>query len=484
MTINNNIISSEQLHPELKIYQRDGDSNNFIMYNRSDVVESVHHWKNILGEKANIQLGDKVGAGIPILDIKYISLLYAISELGGINLILDKVEVGSTQLPRCRVLAPFDLYVQGENADQATINLGDQYSRQKLYSNIWLDYVSNQPHIFSNQIIPGIDDLFMMTPSSGSSGTPKVISYTHQWISLLGNYCAKVLDYQNTNRVLHLTNLHHGGSSGVFFFPTLRYCQDHYFEHGLNASLDKQKEIVKLIVEKQINKVLFPNSLLLDQILKSMPAIDHDCCFYSLQANYKSWIQESRRTGIKLVSIFGASETLGPIFINTIDPQTPDDHDILNYGKPLPGFYSVEIKNHQLQVSDITGNINLLNDKFSIDYDGNYHYKSRSDLIRINEVTLEFSDLHNIVLKHFDDMSAALLPDTVTNKIYLLLSSQLESDSATVEKIAAVAADLKNINPVLRIDYIDFVDINSMLTGIKIDRNFATDHFRKKFNLI
>lgn len=484
MTINNNIISSNNLHPELKIYQRDGDSSNFIMYNRHDVVESVRHWKNILGDKSNIRPGDKIGAGIELLDVKYVSLLYAVSELGGINLVLDKVEVGSNHLPRCRVLAPFDLYVQDDNVGQATRNIGEQYSRQTLYSSIWFDYVSDRPHIFSNQMIPTDNDLFMLTPTSGSSGTPKVIGYTHQWVSKLGDYCAKVLDYQNTNRVLHLTNLHHGGSSCVFFFPTLQYCQDHYFEHGLNASSDKQKEIVELIVGKQINKVLFPNSLLLDQILKSMPAINHDCCFYSLQANHKSWIQESRRTGIKLVSIFGSTETLGPIFINTIDSNSSDDHQVLNYGKPLTEFFSVESKDRQLYVTDITGRSNIINDVFLVDDNGNYHYKSRSDLIRINEVTLEFSDLHNIVLKHFDDMSAVLLPDTVTNKIYLLLSSQLESDSATVEKIAAVGVDLKNINPVLSIDYIDFVDINSMMSGIKIDRNFATDYFRKKFNLI
>jgi acyl-coenzyme A synthetase/AMP-(fatty) acid ligase len=149
----------------------------------------------------------------------------------------------------------------------------------------------------------------------------------------------------------------------------------------------------------------------------------------------------------------------------------------------LQGFYSVEIKHHQLQVADITGNINLLNDKFAIDSNGDYHYQSRSDLIRINEVTLEFADLHSIVIKHFNELSAALLADTVANKIYLLLASHLESADYTVEKISAVATDLKNINPVLNIDHIDFIEMNSMFSGIKIDRVAAIDHFRKKFNL-
>jgi acyl-coenzyme A synthetase/AMP-(fatty) acid ligase len=482
--MNSELICTAKLHKDLTIYQQSQNRKTFYAHSRDEFIGSVQHWKNILGEQANVRLGDKIGVGIELLNLRYASLLYAISELGGINLILDKVAVGSDRIPRCRVLAPFDLYVVSETADQSIINIGDWYSNKQLRADIWFDYTSTQPHVFSDQIVPLGSDLFMQTPSSGSVGTPKVIEYTHNWLSLLGDYCAKVLGYQSTDRILHLTNLHHGGSSGVFFFPTMQHCQHHYFDHGLDASVEKQKDIVNLIVEKQINKVLFPNSLLLDQVLKSMPTVDHDCCFYSLQANQKSWIQESHRTGINIVSIFGSSETLGPIFINTIDSNTPDIHNVLNYGKPLAGFYSVEVKHQHLQVLDITGKVNILNDKFNVDQQGNYYYNSRSDLIRINDVTLEFSDLHRITLTHFDDLSAALLADSTTNKIYLLLDNCLKSVDTTSEKISLIDSDLKTINSVLKIDHVDFIDIQSLLTGIKLDRAAAVAHFRKKFNLI
>lgn len=484
--MNSNLIDSTKLHPDLKVHQWSYDGKTEYTHTREDFVESVKHWKNILGEQGNVQLGHKVGSGIKILNLRYASLLYAISELGGINLVLDR-SAGSNQPPRCRVLAPFDLFIVNDvenQIDPSAVELINQYSLKKLRADIWFDYASTQSHKFAEQTVPSGDDLFMLTTSSGSTGTPKIIGYTHQWLSRLGEYCAQVLNYQSTDRVLHLTSLHHGGSAGVFFFPTMQHCQHHYFDYALNATEAKQKEIAKTIAEKRINKVVFPNSLSLDRVLSYMPAIDHDCCFYSLQANHRSWIQESRRTGIKIISIFGASETLGPIFINTIDPNTPDSHSVLNYGKPLPGFYSVEITNQQLQVSDITGKVNMLSDKFAVDHNGEYHYQSRSDLIRVNEVTLQFADLHNIVLKHFDDLSAALLADTTANKIYLLLASHLNSDSTTAEKIAAVDADLKTINPILKIDHVDFVEMTTLLAGIKLDRAAAINHFRKKFNLV
>jgi hypothetical protein len=266
----------------------------------------------------------------------------------------------------------------------------------------------------------------------------------------------------------------------------MRYCSEHYFEHGVNADITKQKEIAELIVKKQINKILFPNSMLLDQVLKMLSPVDHECCFYTLQANQKSWIAESQRTGVSIVSIFGASEMLGPIFINTITPNTTNDnHNVLNYGKPLSNFYSVEIINDdQFHITDITGRSNIINDRFTLDSQGNYHYSSRSDLIRINEVTFEFSELHHILVNTFSELTAALVADSTTNKIYLLISNQLQHLSSTAEKISQINHALNKINPALRIDYVDYVELSQFLTAIKLDRRAIINYFRIKFDLI
>jgi acyl-CoA synthetase (AMP-forming)/AMP-acid ligase II len=477
-----NLIDTSKLHPELIVYQKEQET--FKAFSRDEFINSVQHWKNILGESINFKPGSKVGIGIELLNIRYASLLYAVSELGGINLVLDKVPVGSDKLPRCRVLAPFDLYVFSETPDQRTKNIGLWYSKNQLSADVWYDYQTKQNNFYATQLVPAEDDLFMQSPSSGSTGTPKVIGYTHKWLTKLSHHCAQTLNFRSNDRVLHLTNLHHGGSSGVFFFPTMNFCREHYFDHGLDTSERRQKQIVNLIVQQQINKVMFPNSILLDQILKLMPPIEHDCCFYSLQANHKAWVAESRRTGIQIVSLFGASETLGPIFINKIDATTADNHNVLNYGKPLSSFYSVEIRGRRLQVTDITGLSNTLNDVFTVDQKGDHYYNSRSDLIRINEVILEFSDLQNILLANFDELSAALLADTTANKIYLLLSDSLKDSINTTNNIEKINQALAAINPVLKIDFIDYVNFEDYLTGIKLDRAASIDHFRKKFNLI
>lgn len=481
----NNIIDTQKINSELKIYQRCRDNpQEFDMYNLSEFVESVRHWKNILGEQSNICSGSKVGAGMELLDIRYASLLYAVSELGGINLVLDKVPVGSVKKPRCRVLAPFDLYIINSSAAQSVINVGNLYANNTISADIWFDYSSTQNHRYANLSIPDSNSIFMQSPTSGSTGEPKAISYTHGWVSALNEHCALTLNYKHTDRVLHLSNLHHGGTSCLFFFPTMRYCREHYFEHGLDANPTKQKEIAELIVKKQINKIMFPNSLLLDQVLKIMPTVDHECYFYSLQANHKSWVAESRRTGINIVSIFGSTETLGPVFINTIAPDTTDDHSVLNYGHPLSSFYSVEIRDQQLHVTDIVGRSNIINDQFTIDSQGNYHYNSRSDLIRINEVTFEFSELHQILVNTFSELTAALIADSTTNKIYLLVSSELQHLASTAEKITQIDHALNKVNPILKIDYVDYAELDQFLTAIKLDRLAIINYFRIKFGLI
>jgi hypothetical protein len=230
---------------------------------------------------------------------------------------------------------------------------------------------------------------------------------------------------------------------------------------------------------------MFPTSHLLDLVLKQLPTLDHECHFYTLQANLKSWIPEVKRTNVASVeSIFGASEMLGPIFLNTITPATTDSHDVLNYGKPLINFYSVKIQDQQLYVRDKTGRNSLLSDRFEIDSNGDYHYKSRSNLIRVNEVTFKFGDLEKILTENFDTLSAVLVADSVANKIYLLVDQSLQGTADIPTKLNNINLTLGNINKILKIDYVDYQPVEKFLSGIKINRSLIAEHFRKKFNLI
>jgi len=324
----------------------------------------------------------------------------------------------------------------------------------------------------------------MQCPSSGSTGDPKIIEYTHRWMKEIGQHCIDTFGWNADDRVLHLSNLHHGGSSGCFFFPTLKACREHYFDNGVSVNRAQILKIVDLIVSKKITRVMFPTAILLDGVLHEMPKIDHRCVFYSLQANHRSWIQYSRKTGVEIISLFGASEVLGPIFINRITPQTDDTHDVLNYGKPLSTFYKVLALPEQLSIQDRTGRSATVNDIFIVDDNGDYHYSSRSDLIRINEVIISYKDLEQALRQQFDHSVSAIVAYTTLNKIYLLLDISLIHLPDTQDKINFINQSLSELDPILKIDYIEFATVEDFISGIKVDRQAVIDYFRQKFYLV
>ncbi len=473
------------VHPEIELNFLDSSASNFKKSYINDFIASVQHWKNILAEKYQIGLGSKVGFGFSYLDLRYISLIFAVSELGGIVLILDKVSINSKVHPRCQAMAPWDLFIHCSDSPDI-LNLG-RYAKVSNNADDWFDYQSSANHRFSDIIAQDEQAIFMQAPTSGSTGAPKVIDYSNYWLQMLGEHCAKTFDYKPTDRILHLSNLHHGGSSGTFFFPTLKYCKQHFFINALEGidNTNLRQRVIDCIIQQQITRVMFPNSLLLDKILQEMPPLHHKCHFYTLQANHRSWINQARRVNLAgLHSIFGSTEMLGPIFLNTIDHNTHDDHDVLNYGKPLESFYQVQITDDGLHVRDITGRSAFLNDRFAKDDLGNYFFNDRSDLIRINEVFFTLYQLQHIINESgLDQTLCFLVCDSTTNKVYLLVDHTLQDLPTTQEAIARINASFAKINTNCGINYVDYQPIVNFISGIKISRESILAHFREKYQL-
>jgi acyl-coenzyme A synthetase/AMP-(fatty) acid ligase len=475
-------IGRGDLHPDLSLIFYDPAADSYVQVSETKMHDAIDRWRHLLVEQGGVTVGSRVGTGFLMTDLSYVSCVYALAELGAIVLILDKVPTGSAVKPRCRVLAPFDLYIRPSASPANVLAVGDWYARQQLDSGLWNSY---RPRTDSEPTAPVTNGelTFMQCTTSGSTGEPVPVEYGHAWFRAVGDHCIRTFGFQFDDRVLHLSNLHHGGSSGCFFFPAMRACRQHYFLYGLDVEPRWIDRIVELIAGRRINRVMFPKTAVLEAVLSRMPAIQHQCVFYTLQANQKNWIQESRRSGIEIVSLFGASEILGPIFINRITPQTSDDHKVLDYGRPLD-FYTVSVDLDQLHVMDRTYRTAVTNDIFTVDEQGHYHYGSRSDLIRINEVAFGYYQLTAILQQQFDPAKSALIADTTLNKIYLLLDHSAERMPDLYRRIQGIVDALAKIDPVLSLRCVDYVEFNHFVTGIKLNRELAITHFRQRFNLI
>lgn len=345
----------------------------------------------------------------------------------------------------------------------------------------WYDYVS--PTCEYSQINQAESKGFIMgCTSSGSTGTPKPIEYTHEFIYNLAKRAQRLFDLKSEDRVLHLSNLHHGGSSGFFFFPVLNACRHHFFEYGLNG--DNMDKIIDVVQKEKITKIIWPNNLVLEQFITECPPLDHDLDLYCLQANLKTWIPLVKRSNVRSVtSIFGAVEVLSPIFVNIITRDTPDDHDVLNYGKLLDDFFAVEItEDNKFKVTNRYRGTHILNDHFEQDADGNYHYVKRTDMMRINEVMLTFDQCESMSRKHFGINKGYVIPDTLTNKIYLLVDTEFEP--VINEKLELINQELAKIDPILKVDFVDCQPMIQFYDQIKFSYVWSKAHFREKHKLI
>lgn len=477
----NKVLSRHLIHPEIQWYQI--DNSNKLVLGRQEINEAIDFWKIILGE-SNFSTGKLLGPMLSLCDVNYLSLLFATLELGGALCVMDKPRtLDQIDSIRARVFAPIDIIVTGEDKDKYKIELAvaQTFSKKQLCSNLWFDYVAKEfsyKDIFVNDpMLPAL-----LGTSSGTTGVPKKIVYSHKFLLGTAERCIKKLKLEKEDRVLHLSNLHHGGSAGIFFFPSLMACRHHYFEYMTDA----MEKIIDTVLKEKITKIMFPNSLLLEEFLFNVPKVEHKLDLYTLQSKVKSWLPHVKRANINSIySVFGSTEVLGPVFENifTINDD-PGKFNILNYGKPLnDDFFQIEHNNDgRLSVTVQNNFTHVLNDQFNTDDNGNYIFSGRADIVRVNEVSLTMQKLDNITKKYFESTRAFLIPDATTNKLYLLCSPELDNADFD-QKRKLINQDLLQIDPILKVDFVSFDPISYFVYQIKFSYDIAKQHFQKKFNL-
>jgi hypothetical protein len=229
--------------------------------------------------------------------------------------------------------------------------------------------------------------------------------------------------------------------------------------------------------------MVIPNRVILEELLEALPKLDHQLDLIIVQANQKIWIQQIKDKNVNsIISGYGSTETLGPVLVNTITKECSDTFDVLNYNKPLDDFFKIKIDGSKLSIFNHLHNINAsLNDSFILDQQSNFVLSGRNDIFRVNDVVLPISELEKITTEILGK-NCFLVPDSVTNKLYLLCNSD---SVAVVEKnISSLRTKIRNMYHNTEIDYVEFIDIELFFDQIKFSYNSARDFFRKENNLL
>jgi len=462
---NTSVISREIVNKKIIFRTPNGQQHNFY-----DLCRNIDGYKNLLQKKYKVTKGQTVLNALVGFDAT--AFFIASCELGMIT-IISSVTLSSKKLyyerkgewldAKTSQVMPIDFYVTRNQLDLIDKELYDK-GKEKFYVDIsttvisgddinaWSDFSPNK----NLDVNP--DDIIMRCTSSGTTGIPKRIEHTHDFMYRLSVRNSKTFygDIVLTKKFMH------GSSFATFFLPTLvsenvenildsRYRKGQSFEGNgvpLRAKLGKR---FKLKMLKRVKHIQFPYTKDLESFLSEDISYP-DLTVYTLAAIRPEWVEYVGTKVKDIVSMYGMSETSGPVLVN----KASDINFAPNKFYPLDDFYKLDIKNGHLTINDFESS-----DRFT-KLESAFVFHGRDDIIRVNDVEVPLAKYNSYV------SDGTIVVDTLYNKIYLAMWG----DNIDINELQSKFDSHHTIDK--------FASLNKkmFMSGIKLDMLALREFFR------
>jgi len=469
--ITRKIINSDIIFKDVNshnLYQKDKS------YSFSDLNRQIDIIKNILQFKHNCVQGQTILIGITPRTLQ-VAAFFACAELGLIVVIADHSRndnwIDPKYVdPKTQSLLPIDYFLV--TSDEHPIPKYELFYKICNTTVVVKDLESLDDSV-NEYIGCKHDSILLKCTSSGTTGTAKLVTHTHEFLYALIH--RNKTSFYGSVCMAH--NLNHGSSPATYFLPSLCSKDTKVFVSYMITyitELNLSKDLLDMALHKfnqyQFDHLMIPYSYMIDNFLRlgSYPNLN----LYTLSTIKKDWLPYHLDGRVKnIISIFGSNETSGPTFINEI----ADIDFSENKYRIVDNFYDINLIDDQLlEVSmPIYGTKIVTNDVF--DKNGiNYFHKGRNDLYRVNG--------HEVNVKHYDKIvkdvfDGDIIIDTTKDKLYLAIWQDVEHLSDNVinitNKIKQDSWGLHTINKYKLLDRTKF------MTGVKLDMELLRDYFRK-----
>lgn len=447
---------------------------NGVTYDYTILCDLIDKWKYLLTVKLNATKGMTFGFTITKTDIRYFSLIFACAELG-LKIVVYQRPYKQSDIHNYKIKAfvPIDLMVYDDDVLNDVIDEFINTCSTTSFNISEIDLVDKPLDINYPTVFP--DDILLLTTSSGTTDTPKIISHSHRFFYQLCIRNCSVLDFNNNDNILHVRNLHHGSSVSVFFFPSVHACSNHFY---LNFQDEDMQSLSTSIENYDITKLLVPYNIIMSTFSKFL--IENNLHYpqltvFNLSYLEKEWITLCNNCHVlSIKSVFGSNETGGPIFlpeINKLSNTLTFDNSCV--GPILDDFYKPQIIDNSLHVYISCYNkwINL-EDSFSQSNE-DFFFLGKDRLIRVNDFEFKLSDISEIVHDTLPIDHVVVLDE---NKLYLAIFDdyKLSHDDLNMINLAIQhrVSPLVHITKYCNLNKLDFV------YGIKLDNWKIRKHFR------
>lgn len=446
-------------------------------YGYAELSKKIDMFKNLLVNHYNCQPGQRVIIGFQA-GIMQSALIFAAAELALKIVVVDyqRIDIDS----KIKLLMPIDyFFLDIKKTWIEKINVLDKISKHTIFvltnSTDWNDFgiytrdnngqlviLDIADYTPNNIFRVQADTVLMICTSSGTTGTPKVIEHTHNFIHDL-IHRNKSMFY---GKVGVNANLQHGSSFATYFLPSIISSSVEVIHSLIGGGLQKYNA-------QNLDHLLFAYTLDLEAYLNKSPKKQPQLNLYTLSYIKASWKKSLDQGEIKdIISIFGSNETSGPIFVNKLSDENFEE---TRYTK-IDNFYDINLLEDgslSITLPVYENKVINTNDSFKLNTDGTYSHIGRNDLIRINHLKVNTELYQSKVLEL---LNANLVYDSVQQTIYLAIwDNDGELNSKVSQLKEFVSSYSENIHAISKFAVLDYT---SFLSGVKLDQEMLRDYFR------
>lgn len=483
------LITRQILHPDIEIWykiypnylpteiEKINRINRIGSVTRKDLCKDINRAKAYLIKEKKFKKGDKVVLGTTVWP-EYLIWFFAIAELGGSFLISDSPEIYNSNVIdyRLSLYDKIDHFIFSHNDHSSFSSLRNIFIHERAY----LNYKTDKK--ISVSILCNPNDILLYSTSSGTTSIPKVVHHSHEFFYDLMLRNIRAFNLKDYDRCLHTKNLHHGSVLGVYFLPTIMKCKNHFWQ--VMPTVDVwQDDFLHYIKKYKLNRCLLYSTNQLTTINSIMrPSFAKHKIYFNVLAGFK---HEHIKNLIdncnhQIVSIFGCTETSGPIFLLQINRDNYLTQSLNNFGKLLDDFYEVELDETKiLNVKMPNGDIISTGDQFELKDDEFYHIR-RVVGVKINHVPIYLDLLAEVVNKFPIENSKFrhgiefdLVLDSGRQLIYLRSNFNVSLEDLNL----FIESNLKTSS--YKISYILVDQREKYLGGIKLDSEKMRIEFRR-----
>lgn len=429
-------------------------------YSYADLSKDIDAYKNLLQNKYNAIEGQSVLIGEQS-GRKQLALVFACLELGLTITIVDYGRKDNFQTdyfdPKTTLLLPIHFFIV------STVDTTDKFAffngvceTTVVLADENLEYIPNQT------VNANPNTILLKCTSSGTTGTPKIVHHTHEFIFALVMRNAAMFG----GVIGQAFNLSHGSSLATFFLPTL-------FSEGvtdyINFSLPNTEDILERF---SVDHLMLPYPDMIEKFIEQYSNSNSSGIhLYSLTYIRDEWKTCVEKGKIKdIISFFGSNETSGPTLVNKVSHP----NFTRQVYRKIDSFYDFEIRDRELVVKLPIYDAEIETKDEFVSNGEDFLHLGRKDLHRINGTFFTLSSYVKFVKDRID---GDLVFDFVRNEIYLAIWKPTEHLSRKIEEIQAFlkqrSGNSHYISKFKELTYNDF------LSGVKLDQELLREYFRR-----